>query len=490
MNETPGFIAPCDMSADEFLKYGDRILNYITEYLAHPERYAVVSQISPGDIKCKLPQEPPARPESMEEILSDFHSILMPGMTHWNHPGFMAYFANSASGPGILAEILCAALNQNAMLWRTSPAATELEEVTMRWVQRMLGLPDSMTGVITDTASVSSLLAMAAAREQIPGLNIREEGLSGRSDVPRLRLYTSDQAHSSIEKGAITLGIGQRGVRKIETDSDFRMDVSALKAAIGEDREAGWLPFCVVATVGTTSTTSCDPVSEIADICQTDRLWLHVDAAYAGSAAVALEFRHLFAGCDRADSFVMNPHKWLFTPLDCSILYVRSPQTLKRVFSLVPEYLETGADATNFMDWGVQLGRRFRALKLWMIIRYFGQDGLAALIREHVRLAGGFAEWVDSTADFERTAPSPLSSVCFRAHPQGIDDEVTLERLNAKLMSEINATGEFFLSHTKLRGVYTLRIAIGNIRTTMAHVERLKVLLREKLDAVKQEFTL
>jgi aromatic-L-amino-acid decarboxylase len=424
----------------------------------------------------------------MEAILNDFRSILMPGMTHWNHPGFMAYFANSAPGPGILAETLCAALNQNAMLWRTSPAATELEEVTMRWMRQMLGLPDSMTGVITDTASISSLLAMAAARERIPGLNIREEGLSGRSEVPRLRLYTSDQAHSSIEKGAITLGIGQRGVRKIASDAEFRMEVAALRSAIVEDRAAGWLPFCVVATVGTTSTTSSDPVPEIADICEAEGMWLHVDAAYAGSAAVAPEFRYLLAGCERADSFVVNPHKWMFTPVDCSVLFVKSPQTLKRAFSLVPEYLVTDADATNFMDWGVQLGRRFRALKLWMIIRYFGQDGIAALIREHVRLAGGFAEWVDDASDFERTAPAPLSSVCFRAHPGGLDDEVMLELLNAKLMSEINGTGEIFLSHTKLRELYTLRIAIGNIRTSAAHVERLKTLLTEKLHALKPEF--
>ena len=315
------------MSADQFLKYGDRILHDITDYLTHPERYPVVPPISPGDIKLKLPIDPPANSESMEAILNDFHSILMPGMTHWNHPGFMAYFANSSPGPGILAETLCAALNQNAMLWRTSPAATELEEVTMRWVQQMLGLPESMTGIITDTASISSLLAMAAARERIPGLNIREEGLSGRTDVPRLRLYTSDQAHSSIEKGAITLGIGQRGVRKIPSDSSFRMEIAALKAAIVEDRQAGWLPFCVVATVGTTSTTSSDPVPEIADICRAEQMWLHVDAAYAGSAAVAPEFRYLLTGCEHADSLVMNPHKWLFTPLDCSVLFVKSPDT-------------------------------------------------------------------------------------------------------------------------------------------------------------------
>ena len=472
-----------DMSAEEFLRYGDRILKDIADYLAHPERYPVLSAVEPGDIKAQLPLEPPTAPESMDAILADFHQILMPGMTHWNHPGFMAYFANSSPGPGILAETLCAALNQNAMLWRTSPSATELEEVVMRWMASLLGLSQSFTGVITDTASISSLLAMAAAREAIPGLNIREEGLSGRPEVPRLRIYTSDQAHSSIEKGAITLGIGQRGVRKIDTDSAFRMRPESLKASIAEDRAAGWLPFCVVATVGTTSTTSIDPVPLIADICEEEKLWLHVDAAYAGSAAVAHEFRHLLEGCDRADSMVVNPHKWLFTPMDCSVLFVKSPQRLRRAFSLVPEYLVTDSDntATNYMDWGVQLGRRFRALKLWMIIRYFGQEGLAALVREHVRLAADFAAWIDASGQFQRTAPTPLSAVCFRAVPDKELGEAQLEAINAALMQRINRTGEVFLSHTKLNGVYTLRVAVGNIRTQQKHIERLKALLEENL---------
>ena len=476
-----------DMSAEEFLAHGDTILNEIAKLLSNPDSVPVLSQLVPGDISGALPAYAPETHEEMSAILEDFQRILMPGMTHWNHPGFMAYFANSAPGPGILAETLTAALNQNAMLWRTSPAATELEETVMRWLAELLGIK-GMTGVITDTASISSMLAMAAARENIPGLNIREEGLAGRPEVPRLRLYTSDQAHSSIEKGAIALGIGQRGVCKIPSDSEFRMDIAALRAAIKADRANGVLPFCVAATVGTTSTTSVDPVSEIADICEEEKLWLHVDAAYAGSAAIVPELRWLMDGCDRADSLVVNPHKWLFTPMDCSALYIRSPQTLRRAFSLVPDYLVTEGEVTNFMDWGVQLGRRFRALKLWMILRYFGREGLIELIRGHVALAQEFAEWIDASGYYRRTAPAPLSAVCFRAVPPTVAEmgEGKLEALNAALMHRINASGKIFLSHTKLKGLYTLRIAIGNIRTGPMQLQTLKLLLTEELTALLQ----
>lgn len=471
---------PLDMSPEDYLRYSDEVARFIADYLSHPEAVSVLPNIAPGSISAALPQAPPAEPESMDSILADFKSILVPGMTHWNHPGFMAYFANSSPGPGILAETLSAALNQNAMLWRTSPTATELEETVMTWMAQLLGL-NEMTGVITDTASISSLLAMAAAREAIPGLNLREEGLAGRPEVPRLRIYTSEQAHSSIEKGAIALGIGQRGVRKIRADTAFRMRPDLLETAIAEDRAAGWLPFCAVATAGTTSTTSIDPVRAIGEICRREGIWLHVDAAYGGSAAVAPEFRWVLDGCDLADSVVVNPHKWLFTPMDCSVLFVKSPATLRRAFSLIPEYLVTQGDATNYMDWGVQLGRRFRALKLWMVIRYFGQAGLAALIREHVRLASDFAAWVDSSSAFERTAPAPLSAVCFRAVTRTGDTEARIEDVNQKLMDLVNSTGEIFLSHTKLNGKYTLRVAIGNIRTTQTHVDRLKALLLEHL---------
>jgi len=399
------------MDADGFRRYGYRVVDWIADYLAHSERYPVLSRVAPGTIKAQLPAHPPADPEPMEHILDDFERILIPGITHWNHPAFFAYFAITGSAPGILGELLTAALNVNGMVWKTSPAATELEEQTLDWLRQMLGLPAQFRGVIMDTASMAGLVALAAAREAL-GLNIRRDGLAGRGDLPRLRMYTSEQAHSSIEKGALTLGIGQENVRKIPTDGAFRMEPETLSRAIRDDIAAGWRPFCVVATVGTTSTTSIDPVAAIAGICQNYGLWLQVDGAYGGMAAIVPEMRDVLAGCEHADSIVVNPHKWLFTPIDCSAFYVRDPATLKRAFSLVPEYLKTGEDdVTNYMDWGVQLGRRFRALKLWMVIRYFGHRGLAAHIRNHVALGHEFAAWVDESPTFERLAPTPFSTL-------------------------------------------------------------------------------
>lgn len=473
-----------DMTPEAFRRYGYRVVDWIAEYLAKGGKYPVLAQVAPGEIRRQLPETPPAHGESLEQALADFEHVILPGITHWNHPAFFAYFAITGSGPGILGEMLSAALNVNGMLWRTSPALTELEELVLDWLRQMLGLSPGWLGMITDTASISSLYAIAAAREAVPGLRVREEGLAGRPDVPRLRLYCSEQAHSSIEKAAITLGLGLAGVRKIPTDTEFRMDAAALAAAIAEDRRVGWQPFCVVATVGTTSTTSVDPVPEIAAICRQEGLWLHVDGAYAGMAAILPEMRHILAGCDQADSFVVNPHKWLFTPIDCSAFYCRRPDVLKRAFSLVPEYLRTAEGEAevvhNLMDYGVQLGRRFRALKLWFVIRAFGQEGLAARLREHIRLGQQFAAWVDASPDFERLAPTPFSTVCFRFHPQGLSDEAELNRLNEALLEAVNATGEMYISHTKLNGRYTLRLAIGNLRTTEAHVARAWELLQRQ----------
>ncbi len=406
------------MSKEEFRRFGHELIDWVADYFDRIEELPVLAAIEPGSLKDQLPSTPPQQGEPMEKIIADIDRLIVPALTHWSHPSFFAYFATSTSAPGIFGELLSAAFDNKAMLWRTSPASTELEEVALDWLRQMMGIDAGMNGIIYDTASVSSMHAIAAAREGVEQ-RIREEGMSGRTDLPLLRVYVSEHSHSSIEKGVITLGLGQRGMRKIPTDSDFRMDSKALSAAIEEDKSNGYIPFCVVATVGTTSTSSIDPVPEIASICEEHALWLHIDAAYAGSAAVVPELRHILAGCERADSLVVNPHKWLFTPFDLSVLYCRHMDLLGRAFSLVPEYLRTPEQekVRSGSDYGIQLGRRFRALKLWMVIRYFGHEGLAARRREHCRLAKLFASWVDESADWELLAPLPRSLVCFRACP-------------------------------------------------------------------------
>jgi aromatic-L-amino-acid decarboxylase len=466
-----------DMSAEEFRRYGHEIIDWIANYFEHIEDLPVLAQIEPGDLKAQLPSCPPEQGESMQTILADIDRLIVPALTHWSHPSFFAYFATSTSAPGIFGELLSAAFDVKSMLWRTSPASTELEEVALDWLRQMMGLDAGMSGFIYDTASVSSMHAIAAAREGVE-LRIREEGMSGRKDLPLLRVYASEQAHSSIDKGIITLGLGQRSLRKIPTDKEFRMDAKALAEAIDEDKRNGILPFCVVATVGTTSTSSIDPVPAIVEICARHSLWLHVDAAYGGSAAVVPEMRHILKGCDAADSLVLNPHKWLFTPFDLSVLYCRHLDLLRRAFSLVPEYLRTPEQekVRSGSDYGVQLGRRFRALKLWMIIRYFGHEGLAARIREHCRLAQLFASWVEAADDWEMLAPTPFALVCFRACPsiEGEAEDVRAKRLDAlneAVMHGVNATGKALLSHTKLNDRVTLRLSIGNIRTTEKHVK-------------------
>jgi aromatic-L-amino-acid decarboxylase len=463
-----------DMDAETFRRSAHQVVEWIADYLEHAERYPVLSRVQPGDIRRGLPASAPAEGEPFDRIFADFERLILPGITHWNHPGFFAYFAITGSAPGVLAEFLAAALNAQGMLWRTSPAVTELEEVALSWLRQLLGLPSAFDGVIYDTASIASMHGLAAAREAaVP--RVRELGLAGRADIPRLRVYCSEHAHSSIDKGVMALGFGHAALRKIAADADFRMRADLLARAIAEDRAAGLLPVAAVATVGTTSTTSVDPVPAIAEICARERIWLHVDAAYAGVAAIVPGWQHVLDGCERADSIVVNPHKWLFTPFDLSAFYCRRIDVLRAAFSLVPEYLRTtDPDAVrNLMDTGVQLGRRFRALKLWMVLRYFGQEGIRDRLAEHMRLARLFAGWVDEHPDFERLAPVPFSVVCFRARPAGRAwSEEELEALNSRLLEEVNRTGEVFLSHTKLDGRFTLRLAVGNIRTTERHVRR------------------
>jgi aromatic-L-amino-acid/L-tryptophan decarboxylase len=483
---TPDRRSTGDMDPEAYRRDARRVVDWTADYLRDVELYPVLSPSQPGEVRRGLPPAPPAAGEPIESVLADVDRLLMPATTHWQSPGFMAYFASSGSAPGILGEILAAGFNVNAMLWRTAPAATELEEVTLDWLRQMVGLPDPLFGVINDTASSSTLYALAAAREAQTDLRIRELGMAGRQDLPPLRYYASTEAHSSVEKAGIVLGIGREGLRRIPVDSRFRMDPVALRQAIHEDLVAGIRPFAVVATAGTTSTTSVDPTAAIAEVCEQHELWLHVDAAYGGAAALAPELRWVLDGAERADSIVVNPHKWLFTPIDCSVLWTRRPEMLRSAFSVVPEYLTTGDgtgdDPPNLMDYGTSLGRRMRALKLWMVIRYFGTDGLAARIREHCRYASLVARWADGEPDFELLAPAPLSVVCLRAHPPGLDDPGTLDTMNQRIVDRINSGGRYFLSHTRLHDAYAIRVAFGNLRQEERHARGVISALRKALN--------
>jgi len=462
------------------------VTTWIERYLEDPGRFPVLSSAAPGDIARQLPASPPANAESMDAILDDFERVLLPGVTHWNHPGFFAYFAITGSAPGVLAEMLAAALNINAMLWKTSPAATELEERALDWLRQMLGLGEGWFGVINDTASITTLLALAAAREARGELQVRQRGLAGRTDLPVLRVYLSEQAHSSVDKAAITLGIGHENCVHVPVDAAFRMRADALQAAIDDDRAAGRLPLAVVATVGTTSTASIDPVPALADVCANAGAWLHVDASYAGTAAIVPECREALAGVDRADSLVVNPHKWMFTPVDLSAMYTRRPDVLKRAFSLVPDYLTTAeqGEVVNLMDYGVQLGRRFRALKLWMVIRAFGVKGIVERLRAHMAMASEFAAWVEADTEWLLAAPQMFSLVCFRFAPFGASP-AECDAMNQRILDRVNASGRVYLSHTKLYGRLVLRLAIGNLRTERRHVAEAWSLLREAAGEVR-----
>jgi aromatic-L-amino-acid decarboxylase len=456
----------------DFRRDGYALVDWIADYFEHSDRYPVLARVKPGEIAAALPREAPEDAESFGAIMADFERVLVPGLTHWNHPSFFAYFAITASAPGVLADFLSAALNQQAMLWTTSPAATELEEVTLGWLRRLIRLPDDFEGVIYDTASIATLHALASAR-QAAVAGVRAKGLAGRTDVPELRVYCSQEAHSSVDKAIITLGLGEQALCRIAVDEEFRMRPEALQTAIGQDRAAGRLPVAVVATVGTTSTTSIDPVAAIAEICSGEHVWLHVDAAYGGAAAMLPSHAHVLDGAARADSLVINPHKWLFTPFDLSAFYCRRMDLLRAAFSMTPEYLRTAAATRNLMDTGIQLGRRFRALKLWFVLRSLGAKAIREHLTRHLSLAQQLASWVDEHPDFERLAPVPFSVVCFRWNPAHARlAEIELDRANERLLNAINQSGDAFLSHTRIGGRFALRMAIGHIRTQEEHVRR------------------
>ncbi|HEX9962422.1 MAG TPA: pyridoxal-dependent decarboxylase [Pyrinomonadaceae bacterium] len=468
-----------DMPKEDFRRFGHEIVDWIADYFERLEDFPVLSQNQPNDLKNALPTQAPERGEDFAKVLKDVEKLILPAVTHWNHPNFHGLFSTSTSSVGVFGEMLSAAFDMKAMLWRTSPASTELEEVVLDWLRQMMALPAEFKGIIYDTASVSTLHAIAVAREKL-NLSIREDGMSGRDDLPLLRVYCSEHVHSSIDKAVILLGLGQKSLRKIPAGERFEMLPEKLAEAVEEDRRNGFLPFCVVATVGTTSSSSVDPVERIADVCEKHNLWLHVDTAYAGSTAIVPEFREYFKGMNRADSIVTNPHKWLFTPFDLSVLYVRDLDLLKKTFSLVAEYLKVTESVTNQMDYGIQLGRRFRSLKLWFVMRYFGQQGLIERLREHCRLAKLFASWVDESDNFELVAPVPFALVCFRAAPEGLA-EAELDALNEKIMNDINASGAAYLSHTKLGGKFTLRLSVGSIRVEERHIRKVWDLLNEKI---------
>jgi aromatic-L-amino-acid decarboxylase len=443
---------------EDFRGAGHETVEWIARYFNNVADLPVLAKVKPGELLDALPASAPELGESYAAMLSDFDRIIMPAVTQWNHPRFFAYFACTGSAPAILGEMLAAALNTNGLHWKTSPAVAELETRTLDWLRQWMGLPAGWFGIIYDTASTSSMHAIVAAREMVAP-EARREG-----NPPGLVLYTSEQSHSSIEKGAIAVGIGQNNVRKVPVDADFRMRPDALAAMIEQDKAAGKRPFCVVAAVGTTSTTSVDPVPQIADIAEKHGLWLHVDAAYAGAAAIVPEHRYILNGAERAHSLVVNAHKWLLTPIDLSVFYTRRPDILRRAFSLVPEYLQPQGDprAHDLMDYGVPLGHRFRALKLWFVMRYFGREKVEALLRSHIEWARRLADLIDADPRFERVAPVPLSVVCFRY--KGTDED------NKAIVDKVNASEKFFIAYTVLHGKVTLRLAIGNLATTWEDV--------------------
>src|SRR6476469_4936317 len=448
------------MHPDDFRRHAHALVDCMADYLRDVGTLPVTPAVAPGDIRRRIPGAPPVDPEPFDALFEDFREIIMPGMTHWNHPGWFAYFPCNNSPPSILGEMLTATIGAQGMSWVTSPAATELEQVVMDWLRQMMGLPDGFVGVIQDTASTATLVALLSARERATSGKAGSAGLAA-AGAP-LAVYASREAHSSIDKAVKLAGSGLDLLRPIETDAAYAVRPDALGVALEAARTAGTRPACVVATVGTTSSTAIDPLRPIAEQCRRAGAWLHVDAAYAGAAAIVPELRPLFDGIEAADSIVFNPHKWLLTNFDCTAYFVRDPGALLSTFQATPEYLRTAYDAevVNFRDWGIQLGRRFRALKLWFVIRSYGVEGLRAVIRRHVALARELAGWVTDDRAFELLAPVRLGLVCFRWRPRGRTEE-ELDALNARLLAEVNATRARYLTHTRLSGRYVIRLVVG-----------------------------
>lgn len=465
------------MTPEEFRTHAHRMVDWMADYLANVEDRPVRAQVAPGEVLDCLPSDAPENAEPFSDIFADFESLVMPGMTHWQHPSFFAYFPANSSPPSVLAEMLTATLGAQCMSWQTSPAATELEQRVMAWLRTMIGLPDDFEGVIEDTASTATLCALLSARERASGFRGNQQGLRPGS---ALTVYCSSECHSSIDKDVMIAGIGSDNLRKVAVDESFAMRPDALEAALVSDIEAGLTPCAVVAAIGTTGSSAIDPLAAIGEICAKYGVWLHVDAAWAGSALILTEHRGMIDGIAHADSFVFNPHKWLFTNFDCSAYFVRDPDTLLRTLSVLPEYLKTreGDEVRNYRDWGVQLGRRFRALKLWFVIRSYGVSGLRARIAAHIAMAQRLAGEIADAKDFELMAPVPLALLCLRYRPAGLKDEAAIDALNETLLEKVNDTGRAYFTHTRLGGHYVIRFSIGQTATEWRHVEAAWHLLR------------
>lgn len=459
-----------EMDIKDFRKHAHKMVDEIADYFENIEEYSPKSLVKPGDILAKLPYSAPKKSEAFEDIYKDFQDIIMPGITHWQHPKFMAYFPANSSYPAILGELLSSALASQCMIWETSPAAAELEERVMQWLKQMCGLPNEWEGVIQDTASTATLVALLTARERAVEFSINSQGFTGKENFT---VYCSEQAHSSIEKAVKIAGFGRESLRLIKTDESFAMDIEDLGRHILEDKRNGMQPCFVVAAIGTTGSTAVDPLKKIGQICRQHNIWLHVDAAYAGSAMILPEYRHLIEGTEYVDSYAFNPHKWLFTNFDCTAYFVKDKDSLIRTFEILPEYLKTKSDniVNNYRDWGIQLGRRFRALKLWFVIRSFGLEKMQDTLRNHIKWVHELADKMEAHPDFEILAPVNLNLICFRYKPDKITSAEELNKINAELLESINSTGDLYLTHTKLNGQYVIRIVAGQTYLEERHIK-------------------
>lgn len=458
------------MNSQEFKKYAYQLVDWMAEYMDDVEKYPVKSQVAPGEIYQQFPDHAPQKGESMDDIISDFNELIIPGMTHWQSPNYYAYFPANTSPPSILAEMLMSTMAAQCMKWDTSPAAAELEEKVMDWLKKEMGIPETWDGVIQDTASTATLAAIISAREKYSHYEINSRGFEDEKFI----VYCSKETHSSIEKGVKIAGLGKNNLSKIEVDENGAMIASFLAEAIEEDLKKGHKPLCVIAAIGTTGTTAIDPLKPLADLCEEHDIWLHVDAAYAGSALLLPEYQWMIEGIEKADSFVFNPHKWMFTNFDCSVYFVKNRNELLNTFAILPEYLKSKSDGqvNNYCDWGIPLGRRFRALKLWFVIRYYGIQGIQEKLRNHIEIAKALENDINQSADFQLLTERKLNLVCFHYKPEGDHSRDEINNMNEELLHRLNDSGKIYLTHTKVNGWYTLRMVIGQTNVTMDHVKR------------------